>query len=47
MSDQKNVLGESLEICGENPLTGYFWDGCCRHLEENDRGSHTVYNCNR
>ena len=41
MSDQKNVLGESLEICGENPLTGYFRDGCC-HTEENDRGSHTV-----
>ena len=36
-----NVLGETLEICGEEPLTGYFRDGSCK-TDENDYGSHTV-----
>ncbi len=37
----KNVFGEPLKSCCENPLTGYFRDGFCRtdHL---DVGSHTV-----
>ena len=26
---QKNVLGENLEICSKNPLTGWYRDGCC------------------
>ena len=26
---QKNVLGENLEECSNNPLTGWFRDGCC------------------
>ena len=26
---QKNVLGEKLEECSTNPLTGFFRDGCC------------------
>ena len=26
---QKNVLGEDLEECSKNPLTGWFRDGCC------------------
>ena len=38
---QKNVLGEPLEICGENPITGYFRDGSCS-TDETDTGSHTV-----
>ena len=42
MSDvQKNVLGEDLEICGTNPITGYLRDGCC-NTDAFDRGSHTV-----
>ena len=41
MSDQMNVLGEKLEMCSGDPLTGYFRDGCC-NTEENDVGSHTV-----
>lgn len=36
-----NVLGEPLESCGENPLTGYFRDGKCNTCEQ-DVGSHTV-----
>lgn len=46
MSDKEhesdlNVLGETLEECGRDPLTGWFRDGCCR-TDENDHGSHTV-----
>mgnify|MGYP003301419110 CR=1 FL=1 len=38
---QKNVLGENLEECSNNPLTGWFRDGCC-NTDKNDRGVHTV-----
>ena len=38
---QRNVLGEPLEVCGENPITGYFRDGCC-NTDTLDVGSHTV-----
>ena len=38
---QKNVLGEDLEQCGCDPMTGYFRDGCC-NTDSYDRGSHTV-----
>lgn len=36
-----NVLGEVLEICGENPKTGFFRDGKCNTCDQ-DTGSHTV-----
>jgi len=36
-----NVLGEALEICGEDPNTGFFRDGKCNTCDE-DTGSHTV-----
>ena len=38
---QKNVLGENLELCSKNPLTGWYRDGCC-NTDENDHGLHTV-----
>ena len=38
---QKNVLGEDLEECSLDPLTGWFRDGCC-NTDENDHGLHTV-----
>ena len=38
---QKNVLGTELEICGLDPKTGFFRDGCC-NTNELDVGSHTV-----
>ena len=44
MSDdeyQKNVLGEKLEECSVNPLTGWFRDGCC-NTNETDQGDHTI-----
>lgn len=36
-----NVLGEALELCGDNPVTGFFRDGYCNTCAE-DVGSHTV-----
>ena len=38
---QKNVLGEDLEECSNDPLTGWFRDGCC-NTDENDHGLHTI-----
>ena len=38
---QKNVLGEKLETCSTNPLTGWYRDGCC-NTNEVDYGVHTV-----
>jgi uncharacterized protein len=40
MSD-RNVLGDELEPCGTDPLTGFYRDGWCR-TGEHDLGSHTV-----
>jgi|TARA_B110000438_G_C15773990_1_gene633215 uncharacterized protein len=40
-SFQKNVLGEKLEECSSNPITGWFRDGCC-NTNELDHGTHTV-----
>lgn len=37
----KNIFGEPLQSCCNNPKTGYFRDGFCR-TDESDRGSHTV-----
>ena len=34
-------LGEDLEECSNNPMTGWFRDGCC-NTDENDHGVHTV-----
>ena len=38
---QKNVFGEPLESCSNDPLTGWYRDGCC-NTDKNDRGTHTV-----
>lgn len=36
-----NVLGEALESCSTEPMTGFFRNGCCDTGPE-DRGRHTV-----
>ncbi|MEM7076835.1 MAG: DUF2237 domain-containing protein [Pseudomonadota bacterium] len=36
-----NVLGNPLEVCGSDPMTGFFRDGSCNTCAE-DHGSHTV-----
>ena len=38
---QKNVLGENLELCSKNPLTGYYRNGYCK-TGPDDMGTHTV-----
>ena len=38
---QKNVSGEKLESCSNNPMTGWYRDGCC-NTNEDDHGVHTV-----
>ena len=35
------MLGEPLEVCGTDPITGYYRDGAC-NTDESDNGSHTV-----
>ena len=37
----RNVLGDRLELCSLNPMTGFFRDGCCDTGRE-DVGSHTI-----
>jgi uncharacterized protein len=37
----RNVLGETLEICSIQPMTGFYRDGCC-NTGRDDIGSHTV-----
>lgn len=39
--DPVNVLGGDLEMCSDDPVTGFFRDGHCNTCDE-DRGSHTV-----
>ena len=38
---ERNVLGDELEPCGNDPLTGFYRDGCCRTGPQ-DLGSHTI-----
>ena len=38
---QLNVLGQALQPCSFEPLTGFFRDGCCR-TDDSDAGSHIV-----
>jgi uncharacterized protein (DUF2237 family) len=37
----RNVLGEELEPCGFDPVTGFYRDGCC-NTGAHDLGSHTI-----
>jgi uncharacterized protein len=41
MSQSKNVLGQDLDLCGCNPMTGWQRDGYC-DTDEHDQGIHTV-----
>jgi len=38
---ERNVLGGELESCGDDPVTGFYRDGCCNTGPE-DLGSHTI-----
>lgn len=41
MEPSLNVLGQRLQPCSTDPLTGFYRNGCCDTGPE-DRGSHTV-----
>jgi len=41
MEESLNVFDEPLRSCGENPLTGFYRDGCC-NTDKEDVGSHTI-----
>ena len=41
MDDSINVYGEVLQSCSEEPMTGFFRDGCCNTNEE-DAGTHVI-----
>ena len=41
MEAKLNVLGEPLAPCSEEPMTGFFRDGCCNTSPE-DLGRHVV-----
>jgi hypothetical protein len=41
MPPAKNVLGGPLETCSNQPLTGFYRDGCC-NTGDDDLGVHTV-----
>ena len=36
-----NILDKPLQMCGKNPMTGYFRDGYCK-TDSSDEGTHTV-----
>lgn len=41
MQPNRNVLGGPLEICGNDPVTGFYRSGCCE-TGEDDAGVHVV-----
>ncbi|MBE9069092.1 DUF2237 domain-containing protein [Leptolyngbya cf. ectocarpi LEGE 11479] len=41
MAIVKNVLGENLQVCCTDPMTGFYRDGTC-NTGPNDLGSHVV-----
>ncbi len=41
LEESQNVFGEPLKSCSNNPLTGFFRDGCC-NTGPLDHGRHTV-----
>ena len=41
MDKSINVYDEPLDVCNDNPVSGFFRDGCCNTSDE-DFGSHTV-----
>ncbi len=41
IDESLNVFGEPLQTCSEEPLTGFYRDGCC-NTSDADYGQHTV-----
>ena len=41
VQEAQNVLGNALQTCSTDPMTGFYRDGCC-HTGPEDRGVHVV-----
>lgn len=41
MTEAKNVLGGTLQVCSTDPMTGFYRNGCCE-TGPDDRGVHIV-----
>jgi len=41
MTTHRNIFGQPLQICGSDPVTGFFRTGCCE-VDGTDRGVHAV-----
>lgn len=41
LAEQLNVFGEPVEMCSNNPMTGFYRTGCC-HTGPDDLGLHTI-----
>lgn len=41
MTEAKNVLGETLEVCCTSPMTGFYRDGVCKTGPQ-DVGTHVI-----
>lgn len=41
LDPSQNVLGQPLETCSDDPVTGFYRNGCC-DTSDADQGSHTV-----
>ena len=41
VSESLNVLGEALQLCSSDPVTGFYRTGCCESGAD-DEGMHTV-----
>ena len=39
--ESKNVFGNTIATCSEDPMTGFYRDGCC-NTGPQDQGTHTV-----
>jgi len=39
--ESENVFGDALLSCSEDPVTGFYRDGCC-NTGKGDHGSHTI-----
>ena len=39
--NNKNVFNEELSLCSDNPVTGFFRDGCC-NTDSTDYGEHLI-----
>ena len=42
---QLNVFGKTLKTCSDDPLTGFFRDGCCNSSVNDQRRAYSLCYC--